>query len=373
MVEPRPETQRIERLMPLAQALASVDRLVVPVAPGPVSAQAAHGGTLAADMTAPRSHPGQPRALRDGVALLAEATLDASSYAPARVASVPVEVGYGMPAGTDAVAPFDAVEVRGQTVYAHAPLASGDGVLPAGADAAPGDVLCPAGVRIRHSHHAAIAVLGVGEVAVRSPWVSIVSVRSPDDAIAAAIERTLIGLVGDAGGHCLAPVPNLEGLDAARAQADAIIVIGGSGTGPRDSSVRELARHGRVAFHGVGLTPGETAAFGVLDEHPVLIVPARLDAALAVWITLGRRMMARLCGRTEFEDWTAAVTLTRKIASTLGLVEIVPVAREANGVVPLASGYLPLQALARSDGYVVVPAESEGFAAGARVEMRPWP
>jgi molybdopterin biosynthesis enzyme len=40
---------------------------------------------------------------------------------------------------------------------------------------------------------------------------------------------------------------------------------------------------------------------------------------------------------------------------------------------PLASGYLPLQALARADGYVLVPAGSEGFAAGTRVQMRPLP
>jgi len=373
MVDPRTETQRIERLMPLADALACIDRLVGPVAPGPVSARTAHGLTLAADMTAPRAHPGEPRALRDGVALRAEAALDASAYAPARVAAIPVEVGDELPAGSDAVASFDAVELRGESAYVHASLASGDGVLPAGADAAAGEVLCRAGVRLRHSHHAAIAVLGVGEVAVRAPFLSIVSVHSPDDAVAAAIEGMLIGFVGDAGGHCLAPVPNLEGLDAARAQADGIIVIGGSGAGRRDSSVRELARHGRVAFHGVGLAPGETAAFGILNEHPVLIMPARLDAALAVWVTLGRRMMARLCGRDEVEDWSTAVTLTRKIAATLGFVEIVPVAREADGVAPLALGYLPLQALARSDGYVLVPAESEGFAAGARVEMRPWP
>jgi molybdopterin biosynthesis enzyme len=265
------------------------------------------------------------------------------------------------------------VEFRGEEVYAHAALAPGDGVLPAGADAAHGDVLCRAGTRIRPGHHAAIALLGVGEVSVRMPLVSIVSVHPSDDAIAAAIERMLIGLVGAAGGWCLAPVPNLEGLDAARAQAHGIVVIGGSGSGRRDRSVLDLARHGRVTLHGVALAPGETAAFGMLNEHPVLIVPARLDAALAVWITLGRRMMARLCGRTETEDWSAAVTLTRKITSTLGLVEIVPVAREEGGVIPLASGYLGMQALARSDGYVMVPAESEGYPAGARVEMRPWP
>jgi molybdopterin biosynthesis enzyme len=111
----------------------------------------------------------------------------------------------------------------------------------------------------------------------------------------------------------------------------------------------------------------------MFEQRPVLIVPGRLDAALAVWLTLGRRMLTRLAGRSDDEETYTPVTLTRKITSTLGLVELVPVMREANDVVPLASGYLGMQALARSDGYVLVPAGSEGFATGARVEMRPWP
>jgi hypothetical protein len=51
----------------------------------------------------------------------------------------------------------------------------------------------------------------------------------------------------------------------------------------------------------------------------------------------------------------------------------VPVRREGDAVVPLASGYLPARALAQADGWVLVPPESEGFAAGARVPVRAWP
>jgi molybdopterin biosynthesis enzyme len=40
---------------------------------------------------------------------------------------------------------------------------------------------------------------------------------------------------------------------------------------------------------------------------------------------------------------------------------------------PLGSGYLSLTSLARSDGWIVVPADSEGFAAGTPVVVHPWP
>jgi molybdopterin biosynthesis enzyme len=49
------------------------------------------------------------------------------------------------------------------------------------------------------------------------------------------------------------------------------------------------------------------------------------------------------------------------------------VRRAAEGVEPLASGYWPMQAIAHADGWVMVPPESEGFAAGTQVAMRALP
>ena len=150
------------------------------------------------------------------------------------------------------------------------------------------------------------------------------------------------------------------------------MIVGGSGTGRRDRSVHELARRGKVEFHGVGLAPGEAAAFGMIGNRPVLIVPGRLDAALAVWLTLGRCMLLQLTGCKENEPSMSGI-LAQKITSTLGLAELVPVARRGEQLKPLAVGYLPLRVLASAEGYVLVPADSEGFPAGATVEMRPLP
>lgn len=376
MVEPPSETQRIERLMPLADALACIDQMVTFARPRGVEPTLAFGRRLAGNIILKQVRPTSPIALRDGVALSADATLDASSYAPMPLPGVPafVEVGDPLPAGADAVAPLDAVEVRGSVVQALTPLAPGDGVLPQGGDTTPGDLLGREGARLRAIDLAVMSALDVRhKVYVGEPHVCVATTTREPDPIIQAIAGLIVRLVGEAGGVATM-APDGAGLEGAIADAeqDAVILIGGSGNGRRDRSVIELVRLGSVAFHGVGLAPGETAAFGTIGQRPVLIVPGRLDAALAVWLTLGRRMLARLAD-SKLDDGGTPVQLTRKITSMLGLAELVPVMREGNGVVPLASGYLPPSALVRADGFVLVPAELEGFPEGATVTMRPLP
>jgi molybdopterin biosynthesis enzyme len=83
-------------------------------------------------------------------------------------------------------------------------------------------------------------------------------------------------------------------------------------------------------------------------------------------------MLARLSGSTD-DDAAIPVALARKVASTVGYAEVVPVRRRADAVEPLASGYLPLAAMARADGWILISPESEGHPAGTTVALRPWP
>ena len=152
-----------------------------------------------------------------------------------------------------------------------------------------------------------------------------------------------------------------------------VVAIGGTGSGRNDESVRTLARIGKVAFHGIGITPGETTALGFVGARPVLLLPGRIDAALAGWLTIGRRMLARRAFRL-IEEQPFAAELARKIASPLGLGRSRRRCAAALGrVEPVAQGYLSMQALAHAEGWILVPADSEGYPAGARVVVRPWP
>src|ERR1700690_3880295 len=153
--------QTIARLTPLAEVLATVDSDVQPVTPRTLDVAVAAGGrvgapaggagrVLAADAVAP-ARPSAAMALQDGWALAADDTLGAGGYAPVPLMHSPqrVETGQPMPAGTDSVAPFDAVKMSKGRAEALVTVNPGDGVLPAGSDSDPGNPLRQAGERLR--------------------------------------------------------------------------------------------------------------------------------------------------------------------------------------------------------------------------------
>ena len=73
------------------------------------------------------------------------------------------------------------------------------------------------------------------------------------------------------------------------------------------------------------------------------------------------------------EDSPMILPLRRKVTSTIGMTEIIPVSCGDGMAEPLGSGYLSLTALSRSDGWILIPAESEGFPAASKVAVHQWP
>jgi molybdopterin biosynthesis enzyme len=366
--------QRIDRLTPLEDVLARIDALVKPVAVRGVQPAAASGRTLARDIVVAGPMPAAALALRDGWAVPSELTADAGLYAPAPLAAaIRIDAGEPLPAGTDAVAPFDAVGLRGGQAQALSPVAPGDGVWPVGADAAPGAVLARAGNRLSPLHVALLAAIGIDSVAIREPRIGVASARpSADRIIDAALQCIASGF--EHRGAVVVRSAATETLEhiLIEADADAVVLVGGTGCGRADTVVATLAAKGKIVAHGIGLIPAETACFGLAGERPVLLLPGRLEGALAASHLLGGAMLARLAGASEPLRLRPA-TLTRKVSSTAGLAELVPVSCESRFATPIGSGYVPLAALAQANGWLFIAPGSEGFQAQSEVMIRPWP
>jgi molybdopterin molybdotransferase len=364
--------QRIARLTPLDDVLRHIDALVEPVTPRTREPAAALGATLAEDVVVDAAIPSVPRALRDGWAVASDLTTDAGAYAPAPLPfAVRVDMGEPLPPETDAVAPLDAVTVRGGVAQALAPVGPGEGVLAEGADIARGTTLLTAGRRLDRLRVALLAAAGVSAVRFRSPRVHLVRSRVGD-----AVIDTAVGCIADAiesvGAVAVTDAASDLSQALADADADAVVVVGGTGSGRNDASVRTLISVGNLHAHGIALVPGETTAFGTVGARPVLALPGRLDAALAAWHMLGRAVLARLTGSCEPVCLRTA-RLTHKVTSTVGLAELVPVRCEGAAATPIASGYISFSGLAQANGWILIRPDSEGYPAQSEVVIRRWP
>jgi molybdopterin biosynthesis enzyme len=368
------ENQRITRLTPLADVLAAMSGSVATVAPRVVALSGALHRVLAEDAVARADQPAEPRALRDGYAVRAEDIADAGSYAAIPLAAAPmrVDVGDALPPNADTIVPLDAIRSQGGRFEAVASATIGDGVLPRGADLRAGDFIACAGWRLNDFNLAMLAMAGHQQVPVREPRIRLVKARGATDAVLDAAGGLLTRALDARGCAVRRSAGDLA--DAlADTETDAVIAVGGTGAGRSDASVHTLAKHGRVASHGIAISPGETAAFGTSGKRPVLLLPGRIDAAVAGWLTIGVPLVDRMSGSNDAGSPSTRAILSRKVASPIGLVEVVPVRLVDGQAEPIASAYWSLAPLAATDGWILVAANSEGLPAGSEVVIRPWP
>jgi molybdopterin molybdotransferase len=378
MVGPVDTSQRVTRLAPLSDALARISVLANPVAVRSLDVSSAVGRVLAADAVAPGPRPKTAIALRDGYAVLAASVADAGAYAPMALTTAPawVEVGEPVSGPADAVLEPEAVAVNGGATQALLPVGSGEGVLAAGRDAAEGEILRRTGECLRGIDAAVLHAVGASRVAVRVPQVRIICANASVSAANDFVAPLLASAIRKAGACAQIVRIGEENLALERAiteaNADAIVTIGGTGRGRQDQTVRTLAALAALEIHGIAFTPGTTAGLASLAGRPVLCVPGRLDAAVAAFLVLGRHLLARLSGRSSVEPGTDAI-VGRKIVSSVGLAEVILVRHGTAGVEPVAREAFPLAALARAQGWILVPANSEGLAPGAHTTLWPLP
>jgi molybdopterin biosynthesis enzyme len=364
-------TQRLPpSLTPLDAALAMLLDGMAPVAPHELPLAEALGG-IAAQMPPLQKFPARDIAAADGWALRARELVGASSYSPLPLAQPPVwvEAGDAMPAGCDCVVDADLVESAGPLVHVVAEAFPGQGVRRAGEDIAEGNQIITAGRPVRAIDLLVARVAGWKVFAVRRPRLHLVGVPR-----AAGTDATaqLIAELAEAAGVAVTRAETTARDAASIAAAldakacDLSIIVGGTGVGRGDATIEALAMRGEVLAHGIALRPGPTAAIARISGIPIIALPGAPDQALAVWWTLALPVLDRLSARTPRS--TVRLPLARKIASGVGVAEIVLLRQAESAWMPLASGELSLDAIAGADAWLAVPAGSEGFAAGTPVD-----
>ena len=356
-----------------------IDRECRSPVPHPVPVVGVAGLRLAETITASRDAPESDRATRDGFAVASADTLGAGSYNSIPLPNAwPVAAGDPMPPGYDAVLPFEAAQAAGALVEAVDTVAPGAGVERRGAAFKAGAVLLEPGRRLRPADLALLAELGwTNPVVVPPPRVRIVLAGGPRHG-AETLGAMLTALVRRDGGipDLVGPLPaDRKTLADAYSQpgADVILSAGRTSLGADDVAPLALTDCGTLAIHGVALRPGDSVALGIAPGGvPAILLPGEPMACLAAHELLGGCAVRRTAGRPAALPHRGFPALAaRKLVSEIGCVDLHRVRRTADGrAEPVASPAVPgLASAARADGFVLIPAESEGVPEGAPVTI----
>jgi molybdopterin biosynthesis enzyme len=354
-------------LTPLDMALAALLNGVEPVAPAELPLADALR-CIAAEMPLSGALPPHDIAASDGFASRARDLVGASSYSPLPLTASPiwVEAGDAIPDGCDCVLDSDSIDQSGPMPLVLAEAIPGQGVRRAGGDIAAGSQIAEAGRRVLARDLLIARAAGITRLKVRRPRLRIVNVPG------GTLTSDLIAESARTAGADVVSV-TAAGRDAASiaaeidvAACDLLLMVGGSGVGRTDAAVTALAERGEIIAHGIAVQPGRTSAVGRVGHTPVVVLPGAPDQAFAAWWTLVLPVLDRLSGRRPRK--TLNLPLARKIASLVGIAEIVLLERKQGAWVTLAAGDLSLDAIARAEAWLTVPAAAEGFAAGTAVD-----
>lgn len=366
----------------LDEAWAWIDARIEPLGSETVEPFAAVGRITARESAAAGDLPGKDRATRDGYAVRAADSVGASDYNPIPLGSLgplsPVSAGDAVPEGTDAVVAVEQTRSDSGTVELVAGVAEGDGIERRGDDTAAGTILLPAGRLVRPADAALLAAVVVGGIpVVRRPVVRLAAVGSELEPHTDLDTPMLAALVARDGGIAERhpPLPDDEAAIRdflARPGADLVILCGGSGLGTNDRTAQAVKDAGTLAIHGIALRPADSTSLGETADVPVAVLPGSPAACLCAYETVAGRAVRRLAGGSaDFPFVRRALTTARKIVSPGGWADFCRVRLVGDGrVEPVGSGgNTSLSSVVRADGFVLVPAEQEGFPAGSTVPV----
>jgi len=388
-------------------ALAWLDAQLQPLASEPVPLRNAAGRVLAAPVVSDVDVPGFDRATMDGYAVVAESTEGATAYShlPLTVIgdsmpgcpfdgmvcagqAVRVMTGAPMPPGTDAVLPAEWIEAEADSPHSVSALASvspGKNVGRRGEDIVCGATLLEPGRVLRPQDLGVLSSIGQGEAhVVCRPRVRLAVTGNE---LLPSGSRPHGFHIADANGPMLSTLIERDGgvvafpglvrddrqaiLEALYADADIVIVSGGSSVGIEDLAPMLVAQHGELAVHGIAMRPSSPTGLGRLGHRLIFLLPGNPVSSLCAYDFFAGRAIRAMGGRSKAWPYRAIRgRLNRKISSPIGRLDYARVKIMDGLVEPLSIGGASLlSSTTRADGFVIVGGDSEGFAAGADVEV----
>jgi putative molybdopterin biosynthesis protein len=356
------------------------------------------GRVTAEAVTAKISSPFYHSSAMDGYAVRFADTFGASERTPQKLSigkhAVYVDTGDPMPEGFNAVIMIEDVNtVKGddaEYIEIISPATPWQNVRVIGEDIVATELILPENQKIRSVDVGAMIAGGHTRVMVRrKPRVVIIptgtEIVEPGSELKRGdiIEynsRILGGLVSDWGGEAVRfrIVPDVleelkKAILEAHGMADLIVVNAGASAGSEDFTARAVKELGEVLLHGVGIRPGKPLILGRIQGKPVLGIPGYPVSAYITFVLFARPVLYKWLGLDPGKPEILKAKISRQVASPLGQEEFlrVKVGKVGENFVatPVSRGAGVLMSLVRADGFVQIPAMSEGIGSGSEVDV----
>jgi putative molybdopterin biosynthesis protein len=352
------------------------------------------GRVTARAIIAKTSSPFYHSSSMDGYAVRFTDTFGASETNPLRLKigeqAVYVDTGDPMPDGFNAVIMIENVNLAGEYIEIIEPATPWQHVRVIGEDIVATELILPENHMIRPVDIGAMLAGGHVEVMVRKrPKVVVIPTGTelvePGEElkkgdIIESNSRILSGLISEWGGEPVrfTIVPDkIEELKKAILDAltigDLVVINAGASAGSEDFTAKVISELGEVILHGVNIKPGKPVILGWVKGKPVLGIPGYPVSAYITFQLFAKPLIYRWQGLEIEEPEILKAKISRQVASALGQEEFlrVKVGKVGDNFIatPVSRGAGVLMSLVRADGFVRIPAMSEGIGAGTEVNV----
>ena len=166
------------------------------------------------------------------------------------------------------------------------------------------------------------------------------------------------------------------------AVADVLMTIGGASIGERDfiaDAINSLGKPG-IVFHGLKISPGRVAGFGIIDEKPVIILPGLIQSTYVGFRVLVLPLIRIISGVNQIDS---QYLLKAQLQSSVHYKKFLPFRKVTFVKIskmkgkflaePITGISSMISVLVKADGFIIVPENIAFLENGKEVEIYLFP
>ncbi|MDW7731097.1 MAG: molybdopterin biosynthesis protein [Methanolobus sp.] len=397
------ERKEFRELIPVEEARKLISRIIARPEPEKITIEISAGRILAEDIFSPVDVPAFNRSVKDGYAIRAKDTYQASEPEPVELimaGSIPagcadsffagdreaieISTGAPIPEGADAVVMVEQTKQVGSNVLVYQPVHINENIMKAGTDIMKGERVLRKNTRIGSREIGVLASIGMKEVPVKKLLVGIISTGDELIEPGSKLEK---GLIFDANSYAITAsveeaggIPKMYGIipDDRKKMQDAlnrairechiVLTSGSTSAGVGDIMYMIIEEKGETLAHGIAIKPGKPVVIGMIEGVPTIGLPGNPTSALSIFNEFVAPIIHNSLGTTPSFRTKVQAVMGTGIRSG-GREELFPVGVIRGRAYPADKSSGAITTLSDADGIIEIRAETEYIEAGSPVEV----